>query len=98
MSGAMSVRIFSKPWRGEPPTPPPGIYLSLRPRKWGPQKGSNAMDQLLRIGDLQTRLSVSRSTAYRFIRANKIPIVYVLGAPRIRATDVEKALFTKKAV
>lgn len=98
MSGQMSVLNNDFARRGGGYQKNPLLYLSLRPRKWGPQKGSNAMDQLLRIGDLQTRLSVSRSTAYRFIRANKIPIVYVLGAPRIRATDVEKALFTKKAV
>jgi len=50
------------------------------------------MDQLLRIGDLQESLAVSRSTTYRFLRKHNIPIIYVLGAPRIRAVDVARAM------
>lgn len=68
------------------------IYISSRPRQRGAGYGSKLIDQLLRIGDLQESLAVSRSTTYRFLRRHNIPIIYVLGAPRIRATDVAKAL------
>jgi predicted DNA-binding transcriptional regulator AlpA len=58
----------------------------------------NKMQQLLRISDVQRRLAVSRSTTYRFIRAHNIPVVYVLGAPRIRAVDIDNVLLPKKEV
>jgi len=58
----------------------------------------NKMQQLLRISDAQCRLAVSRSTTYRFIRAHNIPVLYVLGAPLIRAVDIDDALLPKKEV
>mgnify|MGYP002629701600 FL=1 len=56
------------------------------------------MQQLLKISDVQRRLAVSRSTTYRFIRAHNIPVLYVLGAPLIRAVDIDDALLPKKEV
>ena len=53
------------------------------------------MDQLLRISDLQRLLSVSRSTVYRFLRASDIPVVYVMGSPRVSARHVQAALLSK---
>jgi len=58
----------------------------------------NKMQQLLRISDVQRRLAVSRSTTYRFIRAHNIPVLYVLGAPRVRAVDIDNVLLPKKEV
>lgn len=70
----------------------PLIYLFLRPHRWGPEIRSIAMEQLLRIKDLQAKLAVSRSTTYRFIRAHHIPVIYVLGSPRVRASDIDRVL------
>lgn len=67
-----------------------GLY-SPRPRK-SDGAGRKLMDQLLSLKDIQSRLSISRSTAYRFLRAHHIPVIYVLGSPRVRTTDIERVL------
>jgi predicted DNA-binding transcriptional regulator AlpA len=57
--------------------------------------GKTTMDQLLRISDLQRLLFVSRSTVYRFLRASDIPVVYVMGSPRVSSRHVQAALLSK---
>jgi excisionase family DNA binding protein len=68
-----------------------GLYGS-RPRRRALNHRELHVEKLCSITDLQSALSVSRSTVYRFIDRHHIPVVYVLGAPRIRESDVEHAL------
>jgi len=77
---SFNTRIFSRHSYG------------ARPRKVADQHRETVVEQLMKIQQLQLQLAVSRSTAYRFIRHHQIPVVYVLGAPRIRAVDVQRAL------
>ena len=68
-----------------------GLYGS-RPRRRALNLRELHVEKLCSITDLQSVLSVSRSTVYRFIDRHHIPVVYVLGAPRIRESDIEHAL------
>jgi len=48
------------------------------------------MTQLLKYEDVQERLRLSRSTVIRLIEQGLLERIYVLGAPRITDTEVER--------
>ena len=98
MSVNMSVPdIPTRPRVGRPTLFFAGLYSS-RPPKGDGCDGRKLMDQLLSLKDIQSRLSISRSTAYRFIRAHHIPVIYVLGSPRVRAADIDRALTSSEVI
>lgn len=92
MSVNMSVAKIATRRRHLRPTKLSAALYRSRPRRRALDYRELYVDKLCSIADLQNVLSVSRSTVYRFIDRHHIPVVYVLGAPRIRESDIEHAL------
>ena len=92
MSVNMSVaKIATRRQALRPTRNSTGLY-DPRPRRRALNHRELHVEKLCRITDLQSALSVSRSTVYRFIDRHHIPVVYVMGAPRIRESDIKQAL------
>lgn len=96
MSVDMSVAKLETRRQAFRPTINSATLYGSRPRRRALNHREQYVEKLCSITDLQSVLSVSRSTVYRFINRHQIPVIYVLGAPRIRAIDVENALFSKR--
>jgi len=53
------------------------------------------MTQLLKYEDVQERLRLSRSTVIRLIEQGLLERIYILGAPRITDTEVERFIINQ---
>lgn len=47
-------------------------------------------DRLLRIGEVASRINISRSLAYRLVKSGNIPSVHIGSSVRVREGDLEE--------
>ena len=92
MSVNMSVAKLATRRQPLRPTINSTALYGSRPHRRALNHRESYVERLCSITDLQSVLSVSRSTVYRFIDRHHIPVVYVMGAPRIRESDLKQAL------
>ena len=48
--------------------------------------------ELLTLKEVQTRLKVGKTTVYKLVNQNKLPVVHITRTPRFRQIDVENLI------
>lgn len=84
MCGVVHISAFGSSW-----TCPDSVSAFSREVFWCFRRDVMTMTALLRIKDVQSRLSVPRSTVYELIDKGELERVYIASAPRIVDDSVE---------